>query len=442
MGKIEEIGESMSIDKYEVIIIGGGLAGLSAAYKLAKAGIEVVVVERGQYPGSKNLSGGILYSRILNQLIPNFWEEAPIERYITTYLTTLMTKDDYFNLEYKGKALGSTPYNAISILRAKFDRWLAEKAEEAGAMIVTGIKVEKVLKEGARIVGISTGDEEMLADVVIAADGINSFIAQEARLRTEIRQEHLAVGVKALIELPREVIQERFRLVNNEGAAYAILGEATYGVAGGAFIYTNLDSLSIGVVMRLDDLVKEKVKPGEALDDLLDHPMVAPLVKDGKMLEYGAHLTGEGGLKMVPSKTYADGFLMVGDAAGFTINNGFVIRGMDLAIGSGMAAADAIINAKKIRDFGAVALSAYQRNLDNSFVLKDLKLYSKAPDFMETDRLYKQYSIMVNKLFSKVYNHDLSPKEHLVKTAIQAMKESDLSMFDIAKDGIKGARAL
>lgn len=429
-------------DKYEVIIVGAGPAGLAAAYRLAQAGIEVVVVERGDYPGSKNLSGGVLYSRVLDQLIPEFREEAPAERFITNYITTLMTKDDYFNLEYKGKALGNTPYNAVTVLRAKFDRWLAEKAEEAGAMIVTGIKVEKVIKEGNRVIGISTGDEEMLADVVIAADGINSFIAQEAGLRGEIKLDHLAVGAKAVIELPRGVIEERFRLTGNEGAAYAILGEATRGVAGGAFFYTNLESLSIGIVMRLDDLVKERVKPPEVLDDLLEHPMIAPLVKGGVMTEYGAHLTGEGGLNMVPQKLYTDGMIIIGDAAGFTINSGLVIRGMDLAIGSGMVAADAVIEAKAKGDFSESSLSAYSRNLDESFVMKDLKLYAKAPAFMENDRLYKQYSLMVNTLFGKLYTQDLTPKEHLMKVAMQSLKESGISMFDLAKDGIKGVRAL
>ncbi|SHN80093.1 FAD-dependent oxidoreductase [Desulfitobacterium chlororespirans] len=432
----------MSADKYEVIIIGAGLAGLSAAYKLARAGREVVVVERGDYPGSKNLSGGVLYSRILDQLIPDFWEEAPIERYITNYLTTLMTPTDYVNIEYKGQGLAKTPYNAVTVLRAKFDRWLAEKAEEAGAMIVTGVKVDKVLKEGGRMTGIVTGDEEMLAEVVIAADGINSFIAQEAGLRGEIEPAHLAVGAKALIELPQQVIEERFRLEGNEGTAYAMLGDATHGVAGGGFFYTNRESLSIGVVMRLDDLVKEKVKPFEVLDDLLRHPLVAPLVKDGTMTEYGAHLTAEGGLHMVPAQLHTDGMLIVGDAAGFTINSGLVIRGMDLAIGSGIAAAEAVLEAKERGDYSAAALSSYQRKLDESFIMKDLKLYAKAVDFMETDRLYKNYAPLANNLFGKIYNHDLSPKEHLWKTALGSFQESGMSWLDLARDGMKGVRAL
>lgn len=432
----------MSADKYEVIIIGGGVAGLAAAYQLAEAGVEVVLIERGDYAGSKNLSGGILYCRIMDKLIPQFWKEAPIERYITNHLTTFMGKEDYFNMEYRGQSLGETPYNAVSVLRAKFDRWLAEKAEEAGAMIVTGVKVERLLKEEGRVVGISTGDEEMLADVVIAADGINSFIARDAGLRPAFELKHLAVGVKALIELPKDVIEERFHLTGEEGAAYAILGEATHGVAGGGFLYTNRDSLSIGVVMQLESLLTEKVKPAEVLDNLLHHPMVAPLVHGGTMIEYGAHLTGEGGLHMLPPRLYSDGFLIAGDAAGFLINSGLVLRGMDLAIASGMAAASAVMEGKKRGNFGAETLSAYQRFLEESYVLKDMKLYSKAPGFMENERLYKSYSLMANKLFNHAYTHDMTPKEHLLKIAQKSLKESGLSVLDLAKDGFKGVKAI
>ena len=129
----------MDDDKFDVIIIGAGLAGSAAAYKLAQAGLQVVLVERGPYPGAKNLSGGILYGRVLHELIPNFWEEAPVERHITNNIVTFMTEDASFNVDYKSKALGDLPYNSFSVLRGKFDRWLGEKAEEAGAMLVPGI---------------------------------------------------------------------------------------------------------------------------------------------------------------------------------------------------------------------------------------------------------------------------------------------------------------
>lgn len=432
----------MSADKYDVIVVGGGLAGLSAAYKIAQAGLEVVLVERGPYPGSKNLSGGVLYSRVLGQLIPDFGETAPAERFITNYYTSMVTADDYFNLEYKGRALGNCPYNAVSVLRAKFDRWLGEKAEEAGAMIITGIKVDKVIKEDNRVVGIKAGAEEIRTDIVIAADGINSFIAGEAGLRGEIKPEHLAVGAKALIELPRETIEERFKLSGNEGAAYSILGEATRGVAGGAFLYTNLESLSVGVVMRLDNLVKEQVKPYEVLDDLLEHPLVAPLVKNGRLTEYGAHLTAEGGIGMAPPKLYADGMLIAGDAAGLTINSGLVIRGMDLAIGSGLAAAETAIEAKNKEDYSSAGLGSYQRRLEESFIMKDLKLYAKMPEFMESELLFKKYPLMVNNLFNKIYTQDLTPNEHLYKSVLKAMKESCVSVSGLIRDIYKGVRAL
>ncbi|WP_371374808.1 FAD-dependent oxidoreductase [Sporomusa aerivorans] len=431
----------MSSSKYEVIIIGAGPAGLAAACKLARAGVEVVVVERGDYPGSKNVSGGALYSRVLDKLIPGFWQEAPVERYVTSYITSLTTTDDYINLEYRGKALGDTPYNAVSVLRGKFDRWLAEQAEAAGAMIVTGIKVENVLQDGRRVIGICTGEEEMLADVVIAADGINSFIAQAAGLRGLIKQEHLSVGTKALIELPQDLLEERFRLKGKEGAAYAIVGAASRGVAGGAFLYTNLASISVGVVLRLDDLVRQAVQPADVLDELLAHPLVAPLVKDGKMVEYGAHLTGEGGLNMVPSRLYAAGLLIAGDAAGFTINNGLVIRGMDLAIASGLAAADTVIQAKAGNDFSENALSGYLQNLDQ-LVMRDMKLYARMPAFMDNRRLYTQYAPLITDVLGKAYRHNLAPREHLCTIAGKSLRASGISLLNVIKDGIKGARAL
>ncbi|NPV75408.1 MAG: FAD-dependent oxidoreductase [Anaerolineae bacterium] len=428
-------------EKFDVIIVGAGLAGSAAAYRLAQEGLEVVLIERGPYPGAKNLSGGVLYGRVLNDLIPEYWKDAPIERYITNQRVAFITEQAFFNIDFKNQVFSQTPYNAVSVLRGKFDRWLGEKAEEAGAMLVPGIRVDKVLIEDRRAVGVVAGDEDMRADVIIAADGANSFLAQQVGLRGRFETGHLAVGVKELIGLPRETIEERFNLTGDEGVAYGVVGFATRGVAGGGFLYTNKESISVGLVMHLDELIETGVKPAEVIEDFLAHPMVAPLIRGGKLLEYGAHLVPEGGLAMMP-RLAMDGMLVTGDAAGLSVNNGFVVRGMDLAIASGVAAAEAVLEAKKKNDFSAQGLSAYQRLMDESFAMKDMRTYAGAPAFMKNDRLYEAYPEMLVSLMTQIYHHDGAPKQHLVPMVMKSIKESKLSLFDLAVDGLKGARSL
>jgi len=431
----------MAEDKFDVIIVGAGVAGSTAAYLLARQGLDVVLIERGPYPGSKNLSGGVLYGRVLHELIPDFWEEAPVERCITNQVISFVTGEASFNIDFKNQAFNRPPYNAFTVLRAKFDRWLAEQAEEAGAMLVPGIKVDRVLRDEGRVVGIAAGDEEMFADVVIAADGATSFLAQEAGLRERIPTHQVATGVKQVIGLPRETIEERFHLTGNEGVAYTIVGCATHGVAGGGFLYTNLDSLSVGLVMRLDDLVRQKIKPAEVVEEFLANPLIAPLVRGGKLLEYGAHLVPEGGVAMMP-RLYADGMLVIGDAAGLGINNGFTIRGMDLAIGSARAAAEAILEAKAASNYSAAGLSAYSRKLDASFVMADMRTYALAPRFFENDRLYTAYPELLTGLLTQIYDQPAQPKEHLLPTLMKSLKSSDVSLMDLARDMLAGVRAL
>lgn len=440
----------MADEKFDAIVVGAGPAGSTAALKLAQAGLSVVLIERGESAGSKNLSGGVLYGRVLDELIPGFVEEAPIERHITNHVTTFLTQEGWFGLDFKTCAFGAPPYNGYTVLRAKFDRWLAEKAEEAGTMMVAGIRVERLERDGDRIVGVKAGDDVLLADVIIAADGANSFLAQQAGLRGRIEPKHIAVGVKSLIGLPRETIEDRFHLTGDEGAAYALVGEATHGVAGGGFIYTNTESLSVGVVMRLDDLAKTGRESAQIAEDFLRHPLIAPLIKGGKLLEYGAHLVPEGGLEMMPGMQRMPGIpgmLVVGDAAGLTINNALVVRGMDLAIGSGMAAAEAVLAAKEKGDFAGAnfaqgMVSDYTRRLEDSFVMKDMRTYARTPGFLETERLYTTYPTFVVDLMTRIFASTGAPKEHILSSAMQSMKASKLSLLSLAADGLKGARAL
>jgi len=432
----------MSDDRFDAIIVGAGVAGSTAAYLLAQQGLQVVLVERGPYPGSKNLSGGVLYTRVLEHIFPNYAEEAPLERCITRQVISFLGGDASFNVDFKNPAFLQPPYNAFTVLRAKFDRWLAEQAEAAGALLVPGIKVEQVIKDGAgRVVGVLAGEDELMADVVIAADGATSFLAQQAGLRGRIDTKHVATGVKAVVGLPQATIEDRFHLDGNEGVAYTTLGAATRGVAGGGFVYTNRESLSVGLVMRLDDLVRTKSRPAEIFDEFLAHPAIAPLLKDGELLEYGAHLVPEGGLEMIP-QLYTDGMLVAGDAAGLVINNGFAIRGMDLAIGSAVAAAQAVVEAREANDFSARSLSRYKAALDRSFVMRDMRTYSRAPHFLDNPRLFKQYPELLADMMTRIYTQNAEGKQPARNDARQSLKDSHISLAQIARDVLEGARAL
>src|ERR1700757_2097813 len=196
---------------FDIIVIGAGIAGCVATYQLARQGRSVLLIERGETPGSKNLSGGVLYSRGIQQVFPEFLNEAPVERRITRNYISFLNTDSSVAIDYRDDRLAD-PVNAVTVLRAKLDAWLAEKCEEADAIIMPGVRVDRVLTEGGaagkRVVGVRAGDDELRARVVVAADGVNSFIAKEAGRREKEPLHHLAVGVKSVVSLPRGIIED------------------------------------------------------------------------------------------------------------------------------------------------------------------------------------------------------------------------------------------
>ena len=425
---------------FEVIVIGAGIAGCVAAYQLARQGRSVLLIERGETPGSKNLSGGVLYSRGIQQIFPGFLEEAPGERRITRNYINFLNADSSVAIDYKDARLAD-PVNAVTVLRAKLDAWLSERCEEAGAMIMPGVRVDRVLTEGTRVVGVQAGDDELRAHVVVAADGVNSFIAKEAGLRHKEPLNQLAVGVKSVVSLPRETIEQRFNLTGDEGAALAVVGDCTQGVGGGGFLYTNLDSLSVGIVVRLDDLTAKQKVVTDIFDYFLQHQFIAPYLEGGELLEYGCHLVAEGGLHMV-GEIVTDGMVVVGDAAGLTLNTGLTVRGMDLAVGSAGAAAEAIGDALDAKDTSKTALAGYRERLFASYAGQDMKTYAKAPAFLERERMYKQYGELLANVLYGAFNLDTQPREHMAKVARKSLARSPLKMRQVVRDGIAGARAL
>ena len=426
---------------FDVIVIGGGVAGAVCAYTLANKGREVLLIDRAAEPGSKNLSGGVFYCRVIEQVFPDFVNVAPVERRITRNCVSLINESSFVNIDYWDKRL-SEPANAVTVLRAKLDAWLLEECEEAGVTVMPGVKVDSLIVEGQQIVGVTAGEDELRAHVVVAADGVNSFIAQQAGIRAKEPKKHLAVGVKSVIGLPRKILEDRFNVRGNEGVAYAMVGDCTQGVAGGGFLYTNEESISIGVVMRLDDLEKSGLASSDVHDHMLNHPAIAPLLEDGTLLEYGCHLTIEDGPAMVAHDLTRPGLMIIGDAAGFTLNTGLTIRGMDLAAGSALAAAEAIEKAFQTMDFGQQSMDQYRALLDESFVGKDMATYAKAPAFLERPRMYKDYGKLAAEVFYGIFNHDLTPRRHIRKVGLDALKASGLKLTQIMGDVLAGIRAL
>jgi electron transfer flavoprotein-quinone oxidoreductase len=425
---------------FEVIVIGAGVAGCVAAYQLARQGRSVLLIERGEAPGSKNLSGGVLYSRGIQQVFPGFLDQAPVERRITRNYINFLNADSSVAIDYKDARLAD-PVNAVTVLRARLDPWLAAQCEEAGALLMPGVRVDRVLTDLGRVVGVQAGDDELRCKVVVAADGVNSFIAKEAGLRGQQPLNHLAVGVKAVISLPRDTIEARFNLTGGEGAAFAVVGDCTEGVGGGGFLYTNIDSLSIGIVVRLDDLTAKKKIVTDIFDHFLQHRFIAPYLEGGELLEYGCHLVAEGGLHMI-GEIVTDGMVVVGDAAGLTLNTGLTVRGMDLAVGSAVAAAEAIGAALDAKDTSKAGLAGYRDRLFASYVGQDMKTYARAPSFLEVERMYKQYGELLANVLYGAFNLDTQPREHLVKVARKSLARSPLKMRQLVRDGIAGARAL
>jgi electron transfer flavoprotein-quinone oxidoreductase len=405
------------MEKFDVIIAGAGLAGLAAAYTLAQEGVEVLLIEKGDYPGAKNVTGGRLYVNPVRELFPDLWKKAPLERFITREGASIMAGERSINVEYCGSELSQEPYQSYSILRAKFDRWFAKQAERKGAMLVSKSRVDDVIIENDQVVGVWAGGDELRADVVIACDGVLSLLAEKAGLRKPGNPHDYAVGFKEVIELDSTLIEERFGLEGNEGAARLFMGEVTRGKFGGGFLYTNKDSLSLGIVVGIKDLMEGSpaVQAPILLDEFKQRPEIARLIKGGESVEYSAHVIPEGGLKAI-GKLYGNGILLAGDAAGLAMNIGVTVRGMEYALASGYYAAQAVLQAKEKEDFTAGSLSGYEKLLNDSFIMKDFAAFKEAPAVLDSPRFFKHYPELLGNIMKDVYEVPAGPKGRLYPT--------------------------
>jgi len=371
------------IDEFDVVIVGAGPAGISAAYILAGKGIKTIVFERGEYPGAKNISGGVLYGHDLSRIIPDFMErDCPVERNIVESRLWYLSKEAGYSIAFRDKAFyDRLSLNAFTVGRARFDRWFAGQAGKNGALVVCSTVVTDLLRDGNnRVIGVRTDRPEgdVKARVVLLADGINSALAAKTGFRPEPKPRDVALAVKDVIGVPEDMINERFGLETGQGVTTEIIGEITGGMDGIAVIYTNKNSLSLCIGANLSDFTKNKVKPYELLEEFKNHPMVSPLIKGGQPKEYMAHWIAEGGYDAIP-ELCGNGYLIAGDSG--MLFNALHREGSNMAMASGRFAAEAIIDALDRGDFSRNVLMGYVSRLNESYIIEDLKKYRRFNSF-------------------------------------------------------------
>lgn len=412
--------------KVDAIVVGGGPAGLAAAFTMAKAGLEVILMERGEYAGSKNM-GGLFYGTVLNQLIPNFYEKAPIERTVSRRSISYLGDGQQATVTFGSEAWSSAPFNNTFIVyRAQFDRWLAKEVEQAGANLLEGTVVDDLIYEGEgaakKAVGVRVrGNEEFYADAVILADGVNSLVTEKARaalgMKPGATEQDYAVGVKEVIGLSREKIEDRFNLGEKEGVAIDFIGTPFEGLIGGGFLYTGKESLHLGFAAKLESVVKSGKSPNEIMNGFKKHPVMAKYIRGGELQEYSAHLIPEGGYYAI-SQLAANGLMIAGDAAGF-VNMSLYKEGTNLAMESGKCAAETVIEARKTGNFSQAGLQGYEKKLNESFLMKDLKKVRRIPKVLEgSPNLMSLYPAKATAMLVDFFSVGLEPKAAIQKKAI------------------------
>ena len=427
------------MEKFDAIVIGAGPAGSTASYLLAKEGMNVLQVERGTAPGSKNVSGGLIYSKPVADIFPEFWASAPVERAITNHQIVMLGKNASVALDYRNELAAQPPYNAFSVLRARFDPWLAKQAEDAGASSITGVAVDALKVENGRVIGIQAGPDEILADVVVIAEGTRSLLLKKAGLREEFQPHDVSLGIKEVIGLPAAVIRERFQCTDQTGMAYTLVG-STCGIEGGGFIYTNKDSLSMGVVVKIDSLYKSKMQPHQVLDAFKAHPLVARLISGGETIEYSAQTVHRGGFHLA-SQLYGDGYVVAGSAARLLLNNVLTLRGMDFAIVSAAVAAKAILACREKGVYNAAALAEYENLWKQTVLYQDWKNFKDAYPLLENERLFELYPDLVCNLMESLFSPSMEPAPKAL-AALQKEIAGKVSLLTLAKDALQISRGM
>ena len=431
-------------DDFDVIVVGAGMAGCAAAIRLAQAKANVLLVERGPAPGVKNLSGGVLWGRDLDRILPRWTEEMPLERHIVRKRFGVLTPESAVSFDFEDDAWRRPPHAAHTVLRARTDPWLVAQAEAAGATVVASVPVERLHWEGTRAHGIEQAGETMTAPVTIVADGANSRVALGSPIRPEPRlgAASTELGIKEVYRLDPARIEERFGVGPGEAHAEEwVAGHLPPGVKGGGFLYTNRDTLSVGLIVQLGSLFGTPVPSHELIERFKEHPAIRSRLRDAELVEYGAKLIASGWASR-PRAFHGDGWLVAGDAAGFVFSNGLVIQGMNYAIRSGLEAAEAALSARAAAGRGGDPLAEYDRRLAASGLLADFRDFERMDRVKWNPRVYSVYPRFATELMRAVMGGRPGPKRPVRRLLREAQRAAGLGSADALRDGLSAFRDL
>jgi len=315
----------------------------------------------------------------------------PFEREVTRHLFYLSADGAYSALEYHEDADPLKPAEGVTVLRSRFDQWLAGRAESAGARIIASAVARDMVWADSRCAGVKLEPGGTIkAAVVILAEGVNGFLTQAAGLGPKLKADQVSLGIKQTLRLSEDIIDQRFQVWGGRGAACFFIGSPLGRRPGGGFLYTNRKTISLGLVVPLAQIGQSTTNATDLLAAFQDSFPIRDLIRDAVPVEYAAHLIPSAGLKMQP-KLVGPGILVAGDAAGFVVNAGFRIRGGDLAVASGLAAARAATAALKNSAVNQAALDSYPYYLKVMGVSREMERYRRFPEILKNPRWYDNY---------------------------------------------------
>ncbi len=414
----------------DAIVVGAGPAGISAALTIKRGGKNVVVLERAANFGSKNMFGGAVYLNSIKSILPNSYMDAPYERFIANHTYSFLSKSGSVDI----KSSDFDDKTTATVIRPKFDAWLAGEAKKEGVFIAPKTLVKKLIYKNGAVIGVKTEQEKYYAPVVILADGVNSLLARDIGLRHEFFPNDMVLSVKETLKLDKGIIEERFNLTKdgNDGAMYEFFGGLTdiyenpYTENGSnigknkpqkpvtpfaiSFLYTFKDTISIGLGVSLEDLSRYKIKPYEILEKLKNHSSIKRLIKDAEPCEYSAHLIPEYGYKGL-GKIYANGVMVAGDAAGLI--NSAHFEGTNFAIESGRLAGETAVIALNLENTRYNILKIYEKKLKESFILKDMASYKNVVSalYSRKNSILNYYPEKMSEFFNLIHHVDNKPKK-------------------------------